>query len=143
MKMRLTFRTSGDNFKAQECIQRLYSNELNTKYDAKYPNNLSWVHPEEFVDYRENNIRSTYERAYLDFIMNNINEINRCGADDYVLFTEMYIEADEQCNFEILSEGFYSYIWKYSIALPTSVYICDAEGACVQTFLEVKSDTEL
>ena len=143
MEMRLTFRVSGDNFKAQKCIERLYSNELNAEYDAECPNSLSWVHPDEFVDYDENDIRVAYESAYLDFIMNNINEINRCGADDYVLFTEMYIDTGEQCNFEILSEGFYSYIWKYSIALPTSVYICDVDEACVQTFLKVKSNTKL
>ena len=135
MKLRLSFNVSGENFNTQLCIERLYSNELKAEYDVDCPNHLSWVHPDEFTDYRDYESRSAYEKAYLNFIITNINILDRCRADDFSIFTEIYIQADEQCNFETLSEGFYPYIWKYTIRMPTSVYICDEEGGCAQDFL--------
>ncbi len=39
----------------------------------------------------------------------------------------MHIQRGRQCNFEVLSSGFYSYIWKYNIALPVSVYRVENE----------------
>lgn len=125
MKMRLTFNVSGENFNTQLCVQRLNSNELKIECDGEFTNYLSFVHPIEVVDYDDYETRVSYEKVFLDFIINNINILDRYGADDYSIFTEMYIHSDEQCNYEILSEGFYPYIWKYTIRMPTSVYISD------------------
>jgi len=121
MQTRITFRVSGINLRAQECLAALNSNELIAAFDEEFPNHLSFIHPLEFSEYWD----EVYEKAFLDFIVKNINVLQKYGADEYALFTEMYIQNDEQCNFEVLSEGFYPYIWKYNIALPVSVYIDD------------------
>ena len=89
VKLRLSFNVSGENFNTQLCIERLYSNELKAEYDVDCPNHLSWVHPNEFTDYHDYDNRSAYEKAYLDFIITNINILDRCGADDFSIFTEI------------------------------------------------------
>lgn len=127
MEARITFSISGENFNAKSCIERLNSNQLKIfLYQDEFPNSISFVHPNEFIDYHDESY-SAYEKAYLDFIINNIAELVRCGANNFSLFTEMYIQNDEQCNFEVLSSAFYPYIWKYEIRMPTSVYIIEDE----------------
>ncbi len=60
-----------------------------------------------------------------------VNHLNLNNDKDFAFLLIKSIKngsithSDEQCNFEILSEGFYPYIWKYTIRMPTSVYISD------------------
>jgi chloramphenicol O-acetyltransferase len=119
MQSRLTFRVSGDNFNAQKCINELTSNELITQYDSEFPNYLVFTHPNEFSEYWD----ELYEKAFLNFIQANIVTMQNNGADNFSIFTEMYIDSGEQCNFEILSPEFYQFILKYNIGLPVSVYV--------------------
>lgn len=122
MKCRLTFNASGVSFKAQESISNLRSTQLNADFVQDFPNSISFVHPTEFSDYWDKD----YEKAYLDFIVENISVLEKHGAEEFSIFTEMYIEIGEQCNFEVLSEGFYPYIWKYNIGMPVSVYTVES-----------------
>jgi len=124
MQSRLTFRVSGENFNAQKAISELISNELTTQYDPEFPNYLVFTHPNEFSEYWD----ELYENALLNFIKANIVILQNNGVDDFSIFTEMYIDSGEQCNFEILGSEFYQYIAQYNIGLPVSVYVVEAEN---------------
>jgi len=121
MFIRILFKAYGKNFNAKECIEELISSELKVDYDEKYPNLLSFEHPKEFAKYWD----EAYEKAYLEFISNNIHILKGLGAYDFEFVTDIYKYSDEQCNFEILSRGFLPYIGKYGISLPVSVYTID------------------
>lgn len=118
MQCRLTFTASGDNFNARYCINKFVSSELISETSSEFPNFIDFYHPDEFSEYWD----EEYEKAYLDFISKNIEILKQCGADDFSVMTEMYIEPNEQCNFQALDVSFNYYIYHYGIALPISVY---------------------
>lgn len=123
MQSRITFLVYGDQFDAQKCMGELLSNDLVAEFDVEYSTTLSFTHPDEFSEYWD----EAYEKKYFDFIAKNIGILQFNGATDFTLFTEMYIEPNEQCNFEILGPDFYQYIGKYNIGLPVSVYVVELE----------------
>lgn len=117
MKLRLTFFAQGDSLDIVKA--KKYLNYHLFDLDEEYINIPTFNHKREFCEYYD----ESYEQDFYELILNNIDLLILHGATRFDLMIEVYVQQDEQCNFEILSPKFIALLGRYCIHIPISFYM--------------------
>lgn len=117
MKLRLTFFAQGDSLDIVKVKE--YLNYHLFDLDEEYINIPTFNHKNEFCEYYD----EAYEQDFYELILNNIELLSSYGATRFDLMIEVYVQQNEQCNFELLSPKFIDLLGRYCVHIPISFYV--------------------
>jgi len=84
-----------------------------------------WIlNPEKYVEI-DNNIE--YQEWYLFFIAMNYERFLEYGVNNINLFFDVYVQYNEQCNFEIFDKEILKKLSQYNVSLPISIHVLKEE----------------
>lgn len=68
-----------------------------------------------------------YQEWYVDFLERNYEIFTEYGAEEFVIFTDVYFLKGTECHFELFSRDQLKRLADYDVSLPFSAYLMDNE----------------